>query len=263
MKDGTTIKTEHLYEEKYNNQGCLMKIIECLDNGGIVVEFQDNYKHRINSIYANFKSGSIKNPYHPSVYGAGFTGIKYPRSKNCKNIKEYVSWKQMLRRCFSKKEKKRIRAYENVTCCNEWLNYENFYEWLHNQPNFDKWYNGKRWAVDKDILVKGNKVYSPEACCLIPQNVNCLFLKREAERGNYPIGVRYRREDGFVAVCRNPFTDKAEELGSYSTPEKAFQVYKAYKEKIIKQVAEIEYKAGNITKECYDAMMNYEVEIDD
>lgn len=263
MEDNIIIKMKHLYEEKHNNQGCLMKIIECLDNGDIIVEFQDEYKHRTNSIYANFKSGSIKNPYYPTVYGAGFTGIKYPRSKNCKNIKEYVSWKQMLRRCFSEKEKKRICAYENVTCCDEWLNYENFYEWLHNQLNFDRWYNGKRWAVDKDILVKGNKVYSPNACCLIPQNVNCLFLKREAERGKYPIGV-YCTEDGFGARCRNPFLDKAIELGHYLTPENAFYLgYKPYKENIIKQVAKIEYKAGNITEQCYEAMMNYEVEIDD
>lgn len=262
MKDNIVIKTEHLYEEKCNNQGCPMKIIECLDNGGIVVEFQDEHRHRVNSIYSNFKKGSIKNPYYPNVYGAGFIGTKYPRSKNCKNIKEYTSWKQMLRRCFSGKEKERIRAYGNVTCCDEWLNYENFYEWLHNQPNFDKWKNGKRWAVDKDIIIKGNKVYNPDACCLIPQNVNCLFLKREAERGDYPIGVRYT-DDGFLAICRNPFLDKAVELGCYYTPEKAFQAYKTYKEDVIKQVAEAEYSDGNITEECYRAMINYVVEIDD
>ena len=121
---------------------------------------------------------------------------------------------------------------------------------------------GSRWALDKDILIKGNKEYSPSACCLIPQNVNCLFLKREALRGEYPIGVRYK-EDGFVARCRNPFEDKAVELGNYSTPERAFQAYKIYKEDIVKQVAKVEYRNCNITKECYEAMMSYKVEIDD
>ena len=58
--------------------------------------------------------------------------------------------------------------------------------------------------------------------------------------------------------------DKAVEIGYYSTPEKAFYLgYKPYKENIIKQVAQIEYDNGNITEECYQAMMNYEVEIDD
>ena len=133
---------------------------------------------------------------------------------------------------------------------------------MHSQENFDKWFNGKRWAIDKDILVKRNKVYSPETCCLIPQNVNCLFLKREAERGIYPIGVSYKNE-GFLASCHNPFTNKREELGCYHTPEKAFEVYKAYKEDLIKQVAQIEYNNDNITEQCYQAMMKYEVEIDD
>ena len=168
----------------------------------------------------------------------------------------------MLQRCFNVKLKKKQPTYEKVDCCDEWLHFERFYEWLHNQSNFDKWYENKRWAIDKDILVKGGKVYSPDTCCLVPQNVNCLFLKREAERGLYPIGVSYRN-DGFLASCHNPFTNDREELGYYSTPEKAFSVYKDYKEDLIKQVAQIEFDVGNITEQCYQAMMNYEVEIDD
>ena len=171
-------------------------------------------------------------------------------------------WHSMLQRCFDLTYKEKRPAYKPVTCCDEWLLFENYYEWLHSQENFEQWYNGKRWAVDKDILNKGNKIYSSENCCLIPQNVNCLFLKRESERGKYPIGVQYT-ESGYLAKCRNPFLDKAVELGYYSTPEKAFEVYKKYKESIIKQVAEVEYSNGNITKECYKAMMNYKVEITD
>ena len=254
---------EYLQEEKYNNQGCLMKIVEYNKSNDIVVEFQDKHKTRVRTIYANFKSGSIKNPYYPSVYGVGIIGTKYPRSTNCRNIKEYESWRQILRRCFDNELKDRQPTYNNVTCCKEWLNYENFYEWLHSQSNFDKWYEGKRWAVDKDIFVKRNKIYSPENCCLVPQNVNCLFLKREAERGRYPIGVSYKENEGFVAACNNPLINRREELGCYSTSEKAFVAYKNHKEDIIKQVAKIEYGKGNITKECYEMMLNYVVEIDD
>ena len=256
-------KQNRLHKTKYSNQGCFMKIVKCDDNSNIVVEFQDEHKARVHTQYHNFVIGSVKNPYHPSVYGIGIIGTKYPVSINCKKIKEYNVWQSMLQRCHSTLYKEKRVAYKDVTCCEEWLNYENFYEWLHSQSNFDKWYKGNRWAVDKDILYKGNKVYSPENCCLIPQNVNCLFLKREAERGKYPIGV-YCTEDGFAARCRNPFLDKAVEIGKYSTPENAFYFgYKPYKEDIIKMVAEVEFEAGNITKQCYEAMMNYEVEIDD
>lgn len=260
--NGGDYLNKHIGETKLNNQGSLMEIVEYNGYKNIVVEFQDKYKVRVNTIYANFKSGSIKNPYYPSIYGVGVTGNKYPISKNCDAVKEYDVWHRLLERCVYERLREKYPAYNNVICCDEWLLYENFYEWLHSQENFDKWLNGKRWAIDKDILIKGNKIYKPEACCLVPQNVNCLFLKREAERGKYPIGVRYR-DNGFLAVCRNPFLNKAVELGHYSAPERAFQAYKVYKEDIIKQVAEAEYNNKNITKDCYEAMMNYEVEITD
>ena len=253
----------HLNETKLNNQGCLMKIVEDNGSSDIVVEFQDEYKYRKHTIYANFKSGSIRNPYCPSIYGIGITGCKYTTKVNGVSTKEYNAWIDMLKRCFMEKTKDKQPSYKNVECCEEWLNFEVFCDWLHEQPNYDKWKTGYRWAIDKDILVKRNKVYSSDTCTLVPQNVNCLFLKREAERGDYPIGVRYKEGDGFIASCHDPFTDKNEIIGYYSTSGKAFSAYKVYKEDIIKQVAEIEYKFGNITKECYQAMMEYEVEIDD
>ena len=50
-------------------------------------------------------------------------------------------------------------------------------------------------------------------------------------------------------------------LGVFETPKQAFQVYKQAKEDYIKEVAE-EYK-GKIDNRLYEALMNYEVEIDD
>lgn len=239
-----------------------MKIIEYNSSEDIVVEFQDSYRLKVHTQYCNFKIGNVRNPYYPSVYGVGITGKKYPISIDCELTREYVMWHSMLCRCFDNKFKMAQPAYNNVTCCEEWLNFENFYEWLHSQENFEKWYNGKRWALDKDIIVKGNKIYSPETCCLVPQNVNCLLLKREASRGDLPLGVK-RIGNKFQAVCRNPFTNKTERLGRYKTLEEAFFIYKEKREGYIKQVAEIEYNAGNITRKCYDALMQYEIEITD
>ena len=255
-------KTEHLYEEKYNNQGCLMKIVGYNNHSDITVEFQDDYKFRVHTAYGNFVRGWVKNPYAKSVYGVGIIGIKYPRSFNGKNTREYDLWKNMLRRSFSEKEKNRAPYYKEVTCCEEWFLFENFYEWVHSQDNFDKWINGKRWAVDKDIIVKGNKLYSPELCCLVPQNVNCLLLKRNALRGDLPLGVT-RIGNEFEATCNNPFTGKTEHLGKFETPEEAFHAYKLCRENYIKQVAEIEYNNGNIIKPCYEALVNYSISIDD
>jgi hypothetical protein len=115
--------------------------------------------------------------------------------------------------------------------------------------------------LDKDILIKGNKKYSPENCIFVPQRINYLFTKRDSRRGKYPIGVHYsNRDEKFVSQCMDGKGNK-KGLGHYDTPLEAFQAYKVYKEKLIKQTAE-EYK-NKIPIELYNALINYIVEITD
>lgn len=254
---GRPKKKDRLGEENINYQGCLMKIVQYNSTKDILVEFQDEYKSVVHSAYKEFSNGSIKNPYFPSILGVGIVGKKYSS-----NTKEYKIWNAMMRRCFSEKHKDKHPSYTDVICCDEWFLYENFYEWLHKQDNFNNWLYEYGWAIDKDILVKGNKIYSPETCLLVPQKVNSLFIKRTNDRGVYPIGVT-KHENKFRAKCDNPLLNKREHIGLYNTPEEAFYAYKEYKEKIIKEVAKDEFLKGNITQQCYEAMLKYEVEITD
>ena len=256
------MKNNRIGEINYNNQGCLMKIIEYNNSENILIEFQDKHKAKVHTKYQMFLNGKVKNPYFPEVFNVGIIGGKYPISINGKCVKEYIAWQGLLRRCFDEKLKEKYKTYKNVSCCDEWLLYENFYEWIHSQENFDKWLNGNNWDVDKDILFKGNKVYSPDTCCLVPQNINKLFNKHNTSRGDLPIGVT-KSLNKFRAYCKNPFENKVIYLGTYLTVKEAFDVYKDYKEKIIRQMAEIEYNKNNITKQCYISMINYQVEIID
>lgn len=253
-------REERINDENVNYQGCSMKVVQYNSTNNIIVEFQDEYKCKVQTRYNLFLNGQIKNPYYPTVYDVGVVGNKYPVCVKHKIIKEYDAWFDMLRRCCSKKYKDKKPTYENVSCCKEWLFFENFYEWLHSQSNFEKWLHGKRWAIDKDILVKGNKVYSPETCCLVPQNVNSLFVKSNAVRGDLPIGVQKHQKK--YRACFNIF-NKYVKLPVKNSINEAFTDYKIYKEHYIKQIAKIEYSNGNITKRCYDAMINYKVEITD
>lgn len=258
-------KKERLGNKNLNNQGYCMKVIEYNNARDVVVEFQDQYKAQVHTDYRMFETGMVRNPYHPHIYDVGITGNKFYIFKNNKILKEYNTWRKVLERSFDQKTKEKHPTYKDVTCCDEWLLYENFYEWLHEQPNFERWLNGDRWAIDKDILVKGNKVYSPNTCCLVPQRINSLFTKHDKNRNNLPIGVDKISKDKYRAQCGD-FLSKNKKninLGYYSTPDEAFQAYKQYKENYIKQVAQEEYEKGNITKRCYEAMMNYEVEVTD
>lgn len=259
---GILLKDERLGLTRYNNQGSLMKIIEYKDNKNMVIQFQDEHKYQCVSSWSNFIKGKIKNPYHPTVCGVGIIGDKYPYSTDGKNNKEYITWHDMLRRCFNEKTKEKQPNYKDVTCCKEWLCFENFYEWIHKQENFNKWLNGERWQIDKDILIKGNKIYSPETCCLVPFHVNNLF-KASSNKSELPIGVYYNDKNNkkYYARCRHPYiTSKHIFLGSYWTILEASDAYKTYKKNLIKEIAQDEYDKGNITRQCYEAMMSYKTE---
>jgi hypothetical protein len=118
--------------------------------------------------------------------------------------------------------------------------------------------------LDKDILVKHNKIYSPETCIFVPQTINLLFTKQDKKRGDSPIGTS-PRNGKYEVNCSliNPQTGKSKQeyLGLYDTQEKAFEVYKYYKEKNIKEVAD--YYKEHISQKLHNAMYKYEVEIND
>lgn len=253
-------QAERMGKKNKNNQGYLMTIIEYHNANDIIVEFEDKYRTKINTRYVHFVKGDIKNPYHPDLYNVAMNGNKYPSRLNGNKTKEYRAWVNILIRCYDKKFKEKHKTYQDVICCKEWLLFDNFYEWLHEQENFEQWFNGRLWAVDKDILIKGNKLYCPQNCCLVPPQVNTLFTKRDSARSDFTIGVMQHRNKyrGHVSI-----NGKQLNMPVRRTIEEAFADYKAIKEDNIRRIAQMEYKEGNITKKCYDAMMSYEVEITD
>lgn len=253
-------KKKYIGLSKKNNNGETMTITDYHSSNDIRVTFDDGTT--VIASVNNFKKGCIKNPNAAHVFGVGVVGDKYPIRENVRIIKEYSTWHAILERCYSEASKinRKNRRYERCSVDEKWLYYPNFYEWLHNQDNFDQWKSGG-FAIDKDIIKKGNTVYSEEYCSLVPVYINCLFTKRESERGQYPIGVRQGQHGTFEARVADG--EKKIRLVGFSSPEDAFNSYKDIKESIIKRHAEEEFSSGRISKRCYDAMMKYLVEITD
>ena len=205
----------------------------------------------------NIKKGDVKDPYSPSVYGVGILGTKYPSAVNGVKTKEYKLWQSMLERCYSDSYKKKHLSYQGCEVSENFKSYEYFYEWCNQQVGFDN----DGWHLDKDLLVKGNKIYSENTCVFIPPEINSVLIKSDKIRGKHPIGVYWcNTKKVFVAqVSKNK--GKSEHLGLFKTELEAFNAYKEAKESFIKEQAE-KWK-GKIDNRAYNALMNYTVEITD
>lgn len=177
---------------------------------------------------------------------------------SCKG-REFRLWQAMMSRCFSEYTKRVRPTYEGVTCQESWKTFSLFIKDVSSMKGFDKMLTDG-WVLDKDILVKGNKIYSEETCCFVPKEINGCFTLRKLHRGDYPVGVRKCSRSGkYVARCG--YDGRRRNLGYFTNVMEAFLAYKDCKEKEVKRLAD-KYK-GLIDDSVYEALYNYEVEIDD
>ena len=191
------------------------------------------------------------------VCGVGFNDKTKPVFVDGKPVKEYSLWKDMLRRCFSEKEQTRQPTYRGCNVSDNFLSYSFFYDWCQEQIGFgnvDE--KGRSWCLDKDLLFVDNKTYSETTCVFVPHEINTFFIDRGNDRGDYPVGVCFDKQNGkFKAQCT--VNGKLQHLGYFDTPQEAFTVYKPFKENLCKQLA---LKCqSEIDPRVFNAMMNWEV----
>ena len=250
-------KLDRIGEIRKNNFGSNMRIIEYNNNRNIKVKFDDGYVKYC--AYPDFIKGLVKSPYERRLCNIGFLGEgQYKQSINRKSTKIYNYWSSMIQRCYDKNYLKRRPTYINCVVCDDWHNFQYFAKWF--DKNFYQ-VDNEIMALDKDILYKGNKIYSPNTCIFVPETINSLFVKCDKVRGNLPIGVsltkkknRYRVE--FTNIINNIRTSKV-----FDTIDEAFNHYKEYKEEHIKYIAN-KYK-DKIPQILYNTLINYQVEITD
>ena len=207
---------------------------------------------------SQIRKGQVRDWTLPTVFGVGFHGGE-KLVKGSFDECLYKIWFQMLRRCYDLKVRmssNRNNTYVDCKVSDDFLHFENFKSWAKTQENFLL----KGFALDKDILLKGNKTYSKETCCFVPLQINNLLIKSNKIRGKFPIGVSYneskRKFEAYVSKC-----ETREYLGQFDNTYQAFQAYKKAKEAYIKEVAN-KWK-DQINPRVYEALMKYQVEITD
>jgi len=93
----------------------------------------------------------------------------------------YSVWASMIQRCYSKKYHKRKPTYIGCSVSEDWKIFSIFKHWMGKMI-----WNNKQ--LDKDILSPGNKIYNPNNCIFISNEINTLLNNCKSSRGIYPIG---------------------------------------------------------------------------
>ena len=190
------------------------------------------------------------------ICGVGIVGDeKCYDPKTGENFKSYDIWVNIIHRCYNMKLLLKFPEYRGCYVAEEWLYYPNFKAW------FDENYCEDGY-LSKDLINKDNKVYSKETCVFIPQEINYLVSNHFTSKNGLPIGISFNTElNKYVAQMRK--RRKIVRLGSHTTVEEAYQAYKKAKESYIKEVAEEYYQKGLLTQPAYEALLRYEISVND
>lgn len=178
-----------------------------------------------------------------SFYGVGVNDIGYRPNigsivvdGKVKNLRcqIYDTWFYMIKRCYSAERQQLSPAYIGCTVSPEWHLFSNFKAWMESQD-----WKGKQ--LDKDLLVPGNTVYSPETCVFLGSEVNKLMSRGAASLGGGLIGCTKKSGiSKFIAQCRNPVSGKRKHLGSFDTAEQAHEAWREFKHSLALMYADRE-----------------------
>lgn len=153
-------------------------------------------------------------------FGINDADYKVCAGKSGKPCPYYVRWSKMLNRCYNPYYLNKKRTYIDCYVCDEWLKFSNFKAWMEKQD-----WQGRH--LDKDILIEGNKIYSPETCAFVlPATNNFILITGNTKDEN--VGACYDKRSR-KWLCEISINGKTKKLGGYNTEEEALAVYRKAK----------------------------------
>lgn len=170
------------------------------------------------------------------VYGVGINDADYPvcpigKDGKQRMCKYYSIWKAMIQRCYSPSKQVQCPSYIGCTVCDDWKYFSKFKAWMEQED-----WQGKE--LDKDLLVPGNKVYSPELCIFISSRLNCFIKDFSYIKKDTPVGVTFSNKAKKYQAQISNGQGKVLFLGYYNTAEEAQDVWIKSKIKLAEQLAE-------------------------
>ena len=187
------------------------------------------------------------------VSGVGINDLSENVIVNGVALQFYNTWNHMIQRCYSEKCQLKQPSYIGCSVCDEWKHLSNFKKW------YDENYK-EGFHLDKDILIEGNKVYSPATCRYVPRYLNNLLNDNSASRDELPKGLSEQKPiygrrvtSSYQARCNNGYGKQT--YKTFKTIPEAQEWYSATKQRIVKEQATRAFLANEIKTDVYLALV--------
>lgn len=217
------------YDRYFNsNNNKLRFVIQFLDTGFQTIAFGNR-----------IKSGGVRDYMVKNICGIGYIGELSFEDEPSKHFL-YKHWIGMINRNYNIKSK---QYREGGTVEEKWHCFKNFISDFENGKIFgstDYIQNSDiKWALDKDFIEEGNKIYSVEKCCFLPSKINSFISENIT-------GKEYEHEgfwiDGDVFATQVKHNKKLIGSASFKSPVPCVEMFYDLKQEVANEMFKNEFK---------------------
>lgn len=245
--DGDEIAFRNHHIQTFPN-GDEVRVVDYRNSKDVIIAFKCGGTKSV--YWKDLVEDKVSNPYQLREDGLTYRGYGLNTDYKIMGVNLYDLWDNVCKRTLCTKYKGNRATYEKCTLSEKWYNFQNFLSWA--KCNLI----GEKFQLDKDLLLKGNKLYSEDTCCFLPKEINTALITKRSKSSNLPVGVGVDKKRFTARLSKN---GEVVRLGNFDDPLKAFSAYKIAKEDYFKEIA-LKYK-DKIVKPAFIALMNRTVDI--
>jgi hypothetical protein len=205
----------------------------------------------------NILKGDIKNPYQKSILGIAAFGnaYKYDLFKYGDKKRKYLYdlYRDLIKRVYTPYNNAEVNAYKDGELDPRWDTYEKFLDWVFgDKTNNFQWF----YQLDKDLLKPGNKIYGPDTCIFLPQQLNktLAFSKSVV---NLCQGVSKTQSGKYRSRINSTLLKLSHQFRATMSEAQSFLIYASGKRYILNIYADIFFKEKLINQKIKDSIKKF------